>query len=240
MSALSPLLAFVAGVLSILSPCVLPVLPVVFAGAASRHPWGPAVLAAGLSISFTIVGLLVATVGFAIGLDADLLRRIGGGALALAGIVLVTPALRSRLALVAGPVADWGQERLAGFNGSGLWSQGVVGALLGLVWSPCVGPTLGAASLLAAQGRDLGDVAVVMLAFGLGAAGALASIGYASQRVLATWRGPLRLAGETGRRLLGLALLLIGIAILAGFDRTLETLLVQSSPDWLTGLTTRY
>jgi len=240
MSALSPILAFIAGVLSVLSPCVLPLLPIVLGGAASRHPWGPAVLAGGLAVSFTAMGLFLATVGFAIGLDADLLRKVGGAALALAGGVLVTPALRSRLALAAGPVADWGQERLAGFNASGLWAQGALGALLGLVWSPCVGPTLGAASLLAAQGHAFGEVAFVMLAFGFGVAGALALIGYASQSALASWRGRLREAGETGRRILGLVLLLIGVSIFAGWDRMLETLLVQASPEWLTRLTTRY
>lgn len=238
MPVLTTLLAFVAGVLSILSPCVLPLLPIVFGGAASRHRLGPVALAAGLAVSFTAVGLFVATIGFAIGLDADLFRKVGGAALVMVAIVLLTPALRVRLATVSGPVSNWGQQRLAGFSDSGLWSQALLGALLGLVWSPCVGPTLGAASLLAAQGKQLGEVAFVMLAFGLGAAGALAVIGYAAQKSLAAWRIRLREAGETGRRIFGGALLLIGVVILTGVDRSVETMLVNISPAWLTRLTT--
>ncbi len=239
MSAISPALAFIAGALSILSPCVLPLLPIVLGGAASRHRWGPFVLAGGLATSFTLVGLFVATIGFSLGADTDLFREIGGFALVVAGAVLVTPALSSRLTAAAGPVTAWGQQRLTGFDASGLWAQGVLGVLLGLVWSPCVGPTLGAASLLAAQGRDLGQVGLVMLAFGLGAAGGLALVGHGLRKSFATLRGRMRQAGETGRRILGLALMAIGIAILTGLDRSLETWLVQVSPLWLTQFTTR-
>ena len=57
-------LALIAGVLSVLSPCVLPILPVVLGAAASEHRWGPAVLAVGLSISFVAIGLFAATVGY--------------------------------------------------------------------------------------------------------------------------------------------------------------------------------
>jgi hypothetical protein len=79
-----------------------------------------------------------------------------------------------------------------------------------------------------------------MAAFGLGAAGALALIGYAARRSFASVGGRMRQAGETGRRLLGLALVVLGLAMLSGLDRTLESLIVQVSPDWLTRLTTRF
>ena len=69
-------LAFVAGVLSILSPCVLPILPIVLGAAASEHRWGPAMLAAGLAISFVTIGLFAATVGYSIGLDSELFRNV--------------------------------------------------------------------------------------------------------------------------------------------------------------------
>jgi cytochrome c-type biogenesis protein len=240
MSALSPFLALIAGVLSILSPCVLPLLPIVFGSAASKHRWGPVALASGMAISFTAVGLFVATVGFAVGLDADLMRKVGGGALLLVGLVLIAPALRRQLAVAAGPVTNWGQAHLASFDGAGVGAQAALGALLGLVWSPCVGPTLGAASLLAAQGHQLGDVALVMLSFGLGAAGALAAVGYATQRSMSSWKGRLREAGESGRRLLGAALVFIALIILSGLDRSVEGFLVAHSPGWLTSLTTRF
>ena len=66
------LLAFLAGVLSTLSPCVLPLLPLVLSAAVSEHRFGPAALAAGLAASFVAIGLFVATIGFSIGLDAGI------------------------------------------------------------------------------------------------------------------------------------------------------------------------
>jgi len=67
-------LAFLAGILSILSPCVLPLLPIVLGTAQAEHRLGPVALAAGLAVSFTAIGLFVATIGFAIGLDTDVFR----------------------------------------------------------------------------------------------------------------------------------------------------------------------
>src|SRR5258707_2923507 len=72
----SPLLALIAGVLSILSPCVLPILPVVLGAAASEHRYGPLALAAGLSASFLVLGLFLATLGHSIGSDAQRLRSV--------------------------------------------------------------------------------------------------------------------------------------------------------------------
>src|SRR5215472_3845094 len=142
MSAASPALAVVAGVLSVFSPCVLPILPLVLGSAAARHRWAPVALALGLAASFTLVGLFVALAGYGLGLDADTMRTVGGAVLFIVGTVLVTPVLRTRLALAAGPVASWGQARLTHFEAAGLWGQAGLGAGLGLVWTPCVGPTL--------------------------------------------------------------------------------------------------
>lgn len=128
-------------------------------------------------------------------------------------------------------------ERIAG---NGLAGQFGLGATLGLVWSPCVGPTLGAASVLAAQGSHLGAVALVMLLFGLGAAIPLLAIGMASRAALMRTRSRLIAGGAWGRRLLGSGLLAIGIVVLTGMDHRVEAVLLQLSPGWLTSLTTRY
>jgi cytochrome c biogenesis protein CcdA len=232
-------LAFLAGILSVLSPCVLPLLPLVLGAAASEHRLGPAALAGGLALSFVVIGLFVATVGFSIGLDEGVFRTGAAIMLVLVGVVLIVPAAQHRLAAAAGPVSDWTERRFGGFSTSGLWGQFGVGLLLGAVWSPCVGPTLGAASLLASQGRDLGVVALTMLLFGLGAALPLLLLGTLSREVLMRWRDRMMRLGRGLKVALGLLLVVTGVMIASGADKRLEAVLVDASPGWLTALTTR-
>jgi cytochrome c biogenesis protein CcdA len=233
-------LSFVAGVLSILSPCVLPLLPIVLGAATSEQKWGPAALAAGLSISFVAIGLFVATVGFSIGLDADVFRSVAAAFMIAIGIVLMVPRLQTGLAVAGGPIANWADRHCSGLNSDGLGGQFAVGVLLGAVWSPCVGPTLGAASLLAAQGRDLGQVGLTMFVFGLGAALPLLALGLLSRDAMMRWRHRLAAAGHGLKAGFGAILVAIGVLVITGLDKTVETALVEASPQWLTDLTTRF
>ena len=231
---------FMAGMLSTLSPCVLPLLPLVIGPAISSHRFGLPALAAGLVVSFVGIGLFVALVGFSIGLDGDVFRFISAIILAGFGIVLLSESLQQRFALVAGGVSNGGNRLMARFSFNGLAGQFMLGLLRGAVWSPCVGPTLGAASVLASQGRDIPAVAAVMLAFGLGTALPLLLIGTLSREALGRWRGRMISGGKMGKRLLGGAALLVAMLILTGFDHTLESSLVAASPEWLTNLTTQF
>jgi cytochrome c-type biogenesis protein len=233
-------LAFLAGLLSILSPCVLPLLPVVFAAAASEHRYGPLALAGGLTLSFTTIGLFVATVGFSIGFDTDFFRTLAAILFVVVGAVLLAPRLQSQLAVAAGPVSNWTEQHLGGFSTAGLGGQFAMGLMLGAVWVPCVGPTLGAASLLAAQGENLAGVAATMLIFGIGAATPLVLLGFVSREAIMHWRQRLLNAGKGIKLALGAILVLTGAFILTGFDRVVETALVEASPAWLTALTTRF
>src|SRR5215472_2795522 len=233
-------LAFAAGVLSILSPCVLPILPIVLGAAASEHRWGPAVLAAGLAISFVTLGLFAATVGYSIGLDSELFRNVAAVLMVAVGVILLMPRFQERLALAGAPLANWSDHHFGAIRHSGLAGQILAGVLLGTVWSPCVGPTLGAASILAAQGRDLGEVATVMLAFGLGAALPLAALGLLSREALLRWRTRLVSGGAHARMLFAVALVAIGVMVLTDLDKRIETYAVNESPQWLTDLTTRF
>jgi cytochrome c biogenesis protein CcdA len=233
-------LAFLAGILTTLSPCVLPLLPIVIGTAVSAHRAGSVALAAGLALSFVIVGLFVATIGFSIGLDAGVFQAVAAILLMAIGLVLLVPRFQTQLALAAGPVSQWTEQRFGGFSGNGLAGQFGVGVLLGAVWSPCVGPTLGAASLLAAQGENLGYVAIAMLMFGLGAALPLLLLGLLSRETLLRWRERLYAAGKTGKIAMGLILLATGFLVISGLDKAIETVLVDLSPAWLTDLTTRF
>jgi cytochrome c biogenesis protein CcdA len=218
----------------------LPLLPIVVGSAASAHRYGPLALAAGVTLSFVAVGMFVATIGFSIGLDGDLFRAGAAVIMALVGAMLLSDGLQRRFASAATPLGDAANGFLTRISPSGLNGQFVVGLLLGAVWSPCVGPTMGAAVALAAQREALPQVAGVMIMFGLGAAFPLLLIGSLSREALLRWRGRLATAGQTGKYLLGGALLAIGAAILTGVDKQLEAAAVQLSPAWLTDLTTRF
>jgi cytochrome c-type biogenesis protein len=233
-------LAFLAGVLTVLSPCVLPLLPIVLGAAASQHRLGPLALAGGLALSFTAIGLFVATVGFAMGLDTGLFRTVSAVLLIGVGLVLLVPRLQEQFALAAAPVSNWAGGYADNFTPGDLAGQFGLGLLLGAVWSPCVGPTLGAASVLAAKGENLPQVALTMLAFGIGAALPLLLLGILSREALMRWRSRLMEGGKAGKTVLGLVLVAVGLLVATGLDKRLETILVEASPDWLTQLTTQF
>ncbi|MDW9619215.1 cytochrome c biogenesis CcdA family protein [Sinorhizobium meliloti] len=232
-------LAFLAGILSILSPCVLPLVPVVMAGAAAEHRAAPLALAAGVAISFTAIGVFVATIGFALGLDMTLFRTASAILLILVGAVLITPQLQARFATATGPLSDWTQNRFRGMSTSGVGGQFGVGLLLGAVWTPCVGPTLGAASVMAARGENLSVVTVTMLAFGIGAALPLLLLGSLSRGALLRWRGHMARSAGSLKIALGVLLVLAGTMTLTGTDRAVQTTLESVMPKWLLGLTTK-
>lgn len=230
--------ALLAGVLTFLNPCVLPVLPLVFGAAANEHRFGPLALAAGLALAFTAVGLFVATLGVSLGLDPGLFRLISAGLLVLFGLILLIPRAQAMIQKVMGPVGAWAAERSQAHNGSGVRGQFGLGLLLGAVWSPCVGPTLGAATVLAGQSGGLGPAALTMLVFGLGAAAPLLLIGAVLRGRMAKLRQGFGAAGRMGRIFLGAGMLLAGLLVLTGLDKALESLLLDVSPEWLINLTT--
>lgn len=237
-SGLNPVIAYAAGALTILSPCVLPLVPIVLGSAAQRHRWGPLALMAGLVASFTVTGLAVATVGPLVGVDSEALR-LGGAVILLAfGIVLLVPMLQDLAGRMVAPLASWAGSKQARLERFGLAGQTAIGGLLGLVWSPCVGPTLGAATVLAAQGRNLAEAASVMAAFGFGIATALTLIALATRGLLSRWRGSLMSGGGKARKALGAIVVAVALLIITGGDRSIEGILVSVSPQWLTDFTT--
>lgn len=236
----SLLLAAAAGVLSTLSPCVLPLLPVVVGAAVTEHRLGPVALAIGLALSFTAIGLFVATIGFSLKLDNDVFRVASAVLLLVLGAILLVPRLQAYVTLALEPVQAVFGAQLGKAAFGGLGGQLALGLLLGAVWSPCAGPTLGAASLLAARGESLAEVGSIMLSFGAGAAVPLLLIGMVSREALIAWRGGLGQGATVGRAALGGLLIVLGGLIVTGLDRPIETALVAASPQWLTDLSTRF
>ena len=235
---LNPALGYGAGVLTILSPCVLPLVPVVLTSAAQQHRLGPFALAAGLITSFTVVGLLLAIFGSRIGVDTEQVRMTGAVILAAAGGFLLFPRLQDSVAQAAAPLVGWASDRQLRFGDRGLLGQAVIGLLLGLVWSPCVGPTLGAAVAVASQGRRLPEVAVTMAAFAAGIASVLLAIALVGRTYFMRARNGIAARAKVAKFALGAVLILVGVSILTGLDHKIEALLVTAAPDWLVQLTT--
>jgi cytochrome c-type biogenesis protein len=224
-------LSLAAGLLSTLSPCVLPILPIVVGAALGAHRLGPFALASGLILSFTVIGLFVATIGYELGVDSEWFSTLAALMLMGFGLILLSDRLQARLLSSTSALSAFGNHTLSRVRLQGLGGQLCVGLLLGLVWAPCVGPTLGAASALAAQGRDL---------FGLGAAVPLLVLGVGSRTALLRFRGRVLAVGRAGKTALGVILFVFGLMIVTGLDKRFEAFLVEHSPGWLTELTTRY
>lgn len=235
---LNPVLAFGAGALTILSPCVMPLVPIVLGSAAQKSRLGPLALAGGLVASFTVAGFLLATIGVASKFDGEIVRTFAAVMLFAAGLVLLLPPAQRLLTSFLTPLADWAGRKQQGLDRFGLAGQAAIGVLLGLVWTPCVGPTLGAATALAAEGKDLSSVALTMAAFGLGIALVLLILAMATQTMLARWRRHLMSGGARGKLALGGLLVIVSLSIVSGLDHLTEGYLVEASPDWLLNLTT--
>jgi len=228
-------LAFAAGMLTILSPCVLPLAPVVVASARAEDPRGPIALGLGLAATFGVVGGVLASFGVEFG-DWDWARAASAVIMIAIGAALLSPplgdAIERRLGL-AGRAADVLSQRLPK---AGLARQAAAGVVLAFAWAPCAGPILGAALLLAAKGGSVPAAMATMSAYALGAAGALIAVGYALGRVTAKAR--FAWAGVGGRFALGAAFALIGAVVLTGLDHHIEAVLVAAMPDWLTTFAT--
>ena len=228
-------LALLAGVLSILSPCVWPLVPIVMGSAAGVGRAGPLALAAGLSVAFALAGTVLSFALISLGLDPELFRFLAAALLVVVAVPLLIP-----------PAGMWLNGMLsrltAGFATGGAMAAGSwqaqfgVGLLLGLVWLPCVGPTLGAAIALASLGQKMLQSFVVMLAFGVGTAAALLAAGWVSAVALQRLRPQMLAGAVVGKRWLGGMLLVLGALVLTGIDKQLEAWALGWLPTWTTSL----
>ncbi len=233
------LASLAAGVLSLLAPCVLPLAPMIVASSLQAHRLGPLAMAAGLALAFALSGTLLVGATLALGLGPEAMR-IGAGALMLAfGAILVAPALQLRLSTAIGPMASSADTLSRRIDPDTLGGQFVAGALLGLVWAPCTGPTLGVAITLASQHDSLARAAAIMLAFATGAIAPLLAMAYGARRLFHDHRARLLAAGRIGKLAMGWVLVILGGLVLSGMDKLIEARLTAAMPDWLVELTTR-
>jgi cytochrome c biogenesis protein CcdA len=234
------LLAFVAGIVTILNPCVLPLIPILVASALGGNRLGPVALAGGLAISFASFGFAIVAFGFQLGIDEQAVRSAAGILLILAGILLLVPAAQAAISAAASPLTNRANAALSRVDSSGARGQFMVGLLLGLVWAPCVGPTLGAAIAAASQGEGLLSAFFTFAAFGFGIALSIVLFAYGSRKAMGARAKSLQSLARYAKPVFGAALLAVGLLVVTGFDRQLESLALSAMPDWMIGVTTRY
>lgn len=227
------LFAYAAGLLTLINPCVLPILPIVLTGALQASPRGPVYMAAGMSVTFVAFGLIVNAAGQAIGLDAERLAQIGAWMMIAFGLVLLVPRFAQGFATATAGMAARADGRIDALRDDGAQGLLATGALLGIVWSPCIGPTLGGAISLASQGESLLWAGAIMTAFAAGVSTLILGLGYGARRTLQTHLRPL---AERARPVLGGVFVAVGVGLLFNLHHAIEFWALQILPAWLIDL----
>lgn len=228
--------AYGAGLLTLINPCVLPVLPIVLVSALNADRRGPIALAAGMSLSFVIFGMLVASVGHAIGLNEQLLAQIGAGMMIAFGLILIIPAFATRFETAAAGLSAKADSQMTTSGNGGLKGQFVGGLLLGAVWSPCIGPTLGGAIALASQGESMGKALAIMIFFALGVSTLILAIGLGAREAIRKRANNLRAIAERSKPIMGGVFIAVGLMIMLGVHHMIEAWAVRNLPYWLQDL----
>jgi cytochrome c biogenesis protein CcdA len=228
--------AFGAGLLTLINPCVLPILPIILATALQADRLGPVAVAAGLSLSFVTLGLAVNAVGLALGITPELIADIGAGVMIVFGLILLVPQFSARFATATAGFAARADAGITQVEGGGLGGQFLTGVLLGAVWVPCIGPTLGIAISLASQGESLGRAGAIMAFFALGVSTIILALGYGARSALQKRQAWMRAIATKARPILGGVFVLVGVGLLLRVHHMLEIWAIQTLPPWLIDL----
>lgn len=227
------LFAYGAGLLTLINPCVLPILPIVLATSLQSSRHGPLAVAAGMSISFVVLGMLVTVLGRSIGLTAETLADIGAVLMILFGLVLLIPKLSARFTTATAGMSARADAGIDDVDQSGLKGQFIGGMLLGVMWSPCIGPTLGGAIGLASQGENLIWATLIMIFFALGVSTVIIALGYGARSVIMKRQALMRVIAKKSQPILGVVFVAVGLGILFRVHHFLEAWAIQHLPTWL-------
>lgn len=227
---------YLAGLLTLINPCVLPVLPIVLASALQGDRRGPLYLCAGMSLSFVALGVGLAQIGPALGIFPETIERAAALLMTGFGLVLLLPVLNTRFATATAGFATSADGRIGRLDQASPAGLFAGGALLGAVWSPCIGPTLGGAIALAARGEHLAQATGVMLAFALGVSTVLLALAYGAQASIAKRRRAMMALAARAKPIMGGAFVLIGVAIWFRLHLVLEEWLLDTLPYWFSDL----
>ena len=222
-SELSIFIVFLAGVVTIMKPCCLPLVPVIFSGSGG-HRLRPLAIVSGLTVSFTTMGVLVSAFGATFGAYTDYLRNIAILFIISMGLVLFDEDVNMEFMKISGSITQ-GLRGIGFFNkfssrmpeGS-LMGGFFLGMSLGVLWIPCVGPILGAVLALVASVGNTTYGAWMLFVYSIGMSLPMLTIAYYGKKVTNRYKWFSR-NGELLKKLSGLVLIVIGIMLLFGVDK---------------------
>jgi cytochrome c-type biogenesis protein len=228
-------LGYLSGLLSLLAPCVLPLLPIILFNSRKISKLGPVVLATGLIFSFTIFGVLTSL--FSSLFDPSTIQKMGAVLLIVIGVVLLIPTVKfyEKLYFLS-HVGHFFQQRI---NFNGLFSEFLIGITLGMIWAPCSGPTLVFAYSLASQLETFSHALLIFIFYGLGASSGLLFLGLLLSKV-PIFKSFIQDKVLILNRILGLISIFLGSAILSNKIEIIEEGLLTILPNWFIKLPTSF
>ncbi|MCU0933810.1 MAG: sulfite exporter TauE/SafE family protein, partial [Thiobacillaceae bacterium] len=192
----------------------------------------------GMAASFAVIGILLGALGPALGIDSEHVRVFGAWMLIVFGLVMLVPFLNDRFTAWMMPIASGANAASARLDGGSLGGALLLGAVLGLVWSPCSGPLLASALALVASEGGAVRGGLILGLFGIGAAIPLVAVAYASRAGFNRARGWVLARIDAIKKTFGVIILLVGIAILSGADKWLEARVLDLLPEaWVRATT---
>jgi cytochrome c-type biogenesis protein len=228
-------LAFLAGVLTVAAPCILPMLPVLFgASLGQTSPRRPLYIALGFVLTFAVVALAFGVFANILGLSPDTLRIAATIMMGIFGILMIWPYPYRVLTLRLNHVVNHahligsraGADNLGGF---------VLGMTLGVIWTPCAGPVLGSILTLVATSQHLGWAAVLLVAYAIGSGVPMLGIAYGGQYVSTHVRRFARYSHRLQQGF-GVVVLLTAVALYYQYDTVITVWLSNFYPNGQVGL----
>ena len=234
--------AFLSGVITILSPCILPVLPIVLSGGVGGGKARPFGVLVGFIVSFTAFTLALSAIVQALGIPVDTMRIVAVVLIVLFGLVMLVPFLRDRFELIASRIARRGpgSGRAAGAPATagmaGFGSGIVVGLSLGLIWTPCVGPIMASVISLALTQHVDGGSIFITLAYTLGTSIPMFGVMVGGRALLTRVPALTRNAARIQQGF-GVLMIVVGVGIGLGWDRRFQAAVLAAFPNYGAGLT---
>jgi cytochrome c biogenesis protein CcdA/thiol-disulfide isomerase/thioredoxin len=225
------LFAFLAGIVTVLSPCVLPVLPILLSAGVAEGRYRAFGIILGLVLSFSFFTLTLTSIINLTGISANALRYCAIGLITFFGLTMLFPRLGDWFASKTAGIANIGlqvQEKSATLT-SGFWSGFLLGVALGLIWTPCAGPILATITTLVATNAVNLKTVLTTLAYSIGTALPMFLIMYGGNKI-ATSTTALAPYTELIRKIFGALMILGALAIAFHFDVVLQQIAIRYFP----------